>query len=75
MSRAVLSLGANLGDRAAALRPAVERDAATTALTTWLALRQPPVWGVRVHDAAASVDAVRTVAAVRAARSHGDRRG
>ena len=25
-------------------------------------------WGVRVHDAAASVDAVRTVAAVRAAR-------
>jgi dihydropteroate synthase len=31
------------------------------------------VWGVRVHDAAASVDAVRTVEAVRAAR--GARRG
>jgi dihydropteroate synthase len=30
---------------------------------------------VRVHDAAASVDAVRTVAAVQAARREGERRG
>ena len=30
--------------------------------------REAGVWGVRVHDAAASVDAVRTVEAVRAAR-------
>ena len=34
---------------AGGLRPP-DRDAATTALTTWLALRHPSVWGVRVHD-------------------------
>ena len=53
-------LGRLLGS-ASALRPAVERDAATTALTTWLALRQPPVWGVRVHDVRATRDALAVV--------------
>jgi dihydropteroate synthase len=47
-------------------RPAEERDAATLATTVLAA--EAGAWGVRVHDAAASVDAVRTVEAVRAAR-------
>jgi dihydropteroate synthase len=47
-------------------RPAEERDAATLATTVLAA--EAGVWGVRVHDAAASVDAVRTVQAVRDAR-------
>ena len=47
-------------------RPAELRDDATLATTVMAA--EAGVWGVRVHDAAASVDAVRTVAAVRAAR-------
>jgi dihydropteroate synthase len=50
-------------------RPAEQRDAATLATTVMAA--EAGVWGVRVHDAAASVDAVRTVEAVRAARSAG----
>jgi dihydropteroate synthase len=50
-------------------RPAELRDDATLA-TTVLAV-EAGVWGVRVHDAAASVDAVRTVEAVRAARGGG----
>ena len=37
-------------------RPAKERDDATTALTTWAALRG--VWGVRVHSVRASRDAI-----------------
>jgi dihydropteroate synthase len=53
------------------LRSAEGRDAATLATTVLAA--EAGVWGVRVHDAAASVDAVRTVQAVRAAR--GARRG
>jgi dihydropteroate synthase len=52
-------------------RPAERRDAATLATTVLAA--EAGVWGVRVHDAAASVDAVRTVEAVRTAR--GARRG
>jgi dihydropteroate synthase len=52
-------------------RPAEGRDAATLATTVLAA--EAGVWGVRAHDAAASVDAVRTVEAVRAAR--GARRG
>ena len=52
-------------------RPAEGRDHATLATTVLAA--EAGVWGVRVHDAAASVDAVRTVEAVRAAR--GARRG
>jgi dihydropteroate synthase len=41
-------------------RPASERDAATAAVTTLAA--SAGVWGVRVHDVAASADAVRVVA-------------
>jgi dihydropteroate synthase len=41
-------------------RPPRERDDATTALTTYLALRR--VWGVRVHSVRASRDAVDVVA-------------
>ena len=55
------------------LRPAEQRDAATLATTVLAA--EAGAWGVRVHDAAASVDAVRTVAAVQAARREGERRG
>jgi dihydropteroate synthase len=47
-------------------RPAERRDAATLATTVLAA--EAGAWGVRVHDAAASVDAVRTVQAVRDAR-------
>jgi dihydropteroate synthase len=47
-------------------RPAEGRDDATLATTVLAA--EAGAWGVRVHDAAASVDAVRTVAAVRGAR-------
>jgi len=50
-------------------RPAELRDDATLATTVMAA--EVGVWGVRVHDAAASVDAVRTVEAVRAARGGG----
>jgi dihydropteroate synthase len=50
-------------------RPAEQRDAATLATTVLAA--QAGAWGVRVHDAGASVDAVRTVDAVRAARGAG----
>lgn len=45
----------------------IYRDGATAALTALVADRG--VWGVRVHDVAGSVDAVRVVAAMRAARS------
>ena len=48
-------LGRLLGD-GGALRPVGQREAATTALTTWLALRTPTVWGVRVHDVRAARD-------------------
>ncbi len=54
-------------------RPAEDRDAATLATTVLAA--EAGAWGVRVHDAASSVDAVRTVAAVRAARLPGGTRG
>jgi dihydropteroate synthase len=50
-------------------RPAEGRDDATLATTVLAA--EAGVWGVRVHDAAASVDAVRTVEAVRAVRGAG----
>jgi dihydropteroate synthase len=60
-------LGRLLADAQGALRPAEQRDDATLATTVLAA--QAGVWGVRVHDAGASADAVRTVAAVRAARS------
>ncbi len=64
-------LGRLLAGADGAVRPAEERDAAS--LATAVLAAEAGVWGVRVHDAAASVDAVRTVEAVRAAR--GTRRG
>ncbi len=64
-------LGRLLPDAAGRPRPAEGRDAATLATTVLAA--EAGAWGVRVHDAAASVDALRTVDAVRAAR--GARRG
>jgi dihydropteroate synthase len=48
------------------LRPVEGREAATLTLTVLAA--QAGVWGVRVHDAAASIDAIATLAAVEAAR-------
>ena len=55
-------LGALLAGRDGAPRPSGDRDAATTALTVLAA--QAGAWGVRVHDAASSADAVRVVAAL-----------
>ena len=49
-------LGRLLADPDGSPRPAKERDDATTALTTVLALRG--VWGVRVHSVRASRDAI-----------------
>ena len=66
-------LGRLLADTDGTLRPAEQRDAATLATTVLAA--EAGAWGVRVHDAAASVDAVRTVAAVQAVRREGERRG
>ncbi|CAA9252594.1 MAG: Dihydropteroate synthase [uncultured Blastococcus sp.] len=62
-------LGRLLADADGAVRPATGRDDATLATTVMAA--QAGVWGVRVHDAAASIDAVRTVDAVLAARGAG----
>src|ERR671910_662339 len=62
-------LGRLLADPDGTVRPADQRDAATLATTVLAA--EAGAWGVRVHDAAASADAVRTVAAVRAARGAG----
>jgi dihydropteroate synthase len=59
-------LGRLLADAEGAPRPAEQRDAATVATTVLAA--EAGAWGVRVHDAGASADAVRTVAAVRAVR-------
>ena len=64
-------LGRLLAGPDGAPRPAEERDSATLATTVLAA--QAGAWGVRVHDAAASVDALRTLDAVRAVR--GPRRG
>jgi dihydropteroate synthase len=58
-------LGRLLATAEGTVRPAEQRDAATLATTVLAA--QAGVWGVRVHDAAGSVDALRTLAAVRAA--------
>ena len=66
-------LGRLLADSEGTPRVAEQRDAATLATTVLAA--QAGVWGVRVHDAGASVDAVRTVAAVQAASAARSRRG
>jgi dihydropteroate synthase len=62
-------LGRLLAGADGAPRPAEGRDDATLATTVMAA--EAGVWGVRVHDAAASVDAVRTVEAIRSARGAG----
>ena len=62
-------LGRLLADAEGAVRPAEQRDAATLATTVLAA--EAGVWGVRVHEAGASADAVRTVAAVQAVRGRG----
>jgi dihydropteroate synthase len=49
-----------------AARPPLQRDAATAATTVIAGLAG--VWGVRVHDVSSSVDALRVVAAMEAAR-------
>jgi dihydropteroate synthase len=59
-------LGRLLSGPDGALRHAAGRDAATLATTVLAA--EAGAWGVRVHDAAGSADAVRTVAAVQRAR-------
>jgi dihydropteroate synthase len=66
-------LGRELAGPDGAVRPADQRDAATLATTVLAA--EAGAWGVRVHDAAASVDAVRTVAAVQRARQESRSRG
>ena len=55
-------LGVLLADADGVPRPAAERDDATAAVTVLAA--RAGVWAVRVHDARASADAVRVVAAV-----------
>ena len=55
-------LGALLAGPDGTSRPPAQRDAASTALTVVAA--QAGAWGVRVHDVAASADAVRVVAAL-----------
>jgi dihydropteroate synthase len=62
-------LGRLLAGPDGTVRPATGRDDATLATTVMAA--QAGVWGVRVHDVAASVDAIRTVNAVRTARAAG----
>jgi dihydropteroate synthase len=64
-------LGRLLADPDGALRPAAGRDSATLATTVLAA--EAGAWGVRVHDAAASADAVATVTAVRRAREEARR--
>jgi dihydropteroate synthase len=60
-------LGALLADADGTPRPAAGRAAATVA-TSLLAV-QAGVWGVRVHDVRDTVDALKVLAATRAARS------
>ncbi|MGY2064671.1 dihydropteroate synthase [Blastococcus sp. SYSU DS0619] len=62
-------LGRLLAGHDGTVRPAEQRDAATLATTVLAA--EAGAWGVRVHDAAASVDALRTLEAVRAAKGAG----
>jgi dihydropteroate synthase len=59
-------LGSLLSDPGGAVRPTDEREDATTALTTYAALKG--AWGVRVHRVRPSVDAARVVGAIGRAR-------
>lgn len=56
-------LGALLADPDGTPRPTGDREDATTAITAYSALTG--AWGVRTHNVRSSVDAARTVAAVR----------
>ena len=58
-------LGALLADGAGAARTAADRDGATAVLSALVAMRG--VWAVRVHAVGPTVDALRVVAALRAA--------
>jgi dihydropteroate synthase len=66
-------LGRLLAGPDGAVRPVEGREAATLAITVLAA--QAGAWGVRVHDPAQSLDAIATLAAVRAARGAGGIRG
>jgi dihydropteroate synthase len=66
-------LGRLLAGPDGALRPVEGREAATVAISVLAA--QAGAWGVRVHDPVPSLDAIATVAAVRAARAAGGPRG
>ena len=66
-------LGRLLAGPDGAVRPVEGREAATLAITVLAA--QAGAWGVRVHDPAPSLDAIATLAAVRAARGAGGIRG
>lgn len=59
-------LGSLLADADGTPRPTSGREAATTALTMFAALHG--VWGVRVHEVAANVDAALVAAAIRGVR-------
>lgn len=59
-------LGRLLADAEGEPRPVDEREAAVVAISTVLA--EVGVWGVRVHDVRSTCDALRVVAALRAAR-------
>lgn len=59
-------LGSLLADEQGQPRPTSGREAATTALTMFAALKG--VWGVRVHEVAPNVDAALVAAAIRAVR-------
>jgi dihydropteroate synthase len=60
-------LGRLLADESGRARPPDERDDATAAITTMVA--ELGVWGVRVHDPGANIDAVKVVAAAAEART------
>ncbi|WP_346621474.1 dihydropteroate synthase [Blastococcus montanus] len=62
-------LGKLLAGPDGAARPAEQRDAATLATTVLAA--EAGAWGVRVHDAAASVDAVHTLEVVQRVKGAG----
>ena len=62
-------LGTLLADESGTPRPVLDREAANVALTTIAGLRG--VWAVRVHEARASVDALKVVARFVAAGATG----
>ncbi|MCZ2825346.1 MULTISPECIES: dihydropteroate synthase [unclassified Modestobacter] len=66
-------LGRLLAGPGGELRPVEGREAATVAISVLAA--QAGAWGVRVHDPVQSLDAIATLAAVRAAPSAGGHRG